>query len=218
MFWMDLILLMIQNSKPLLVLTLRFAPILFLPRKMFYYNCKLEASPGCETRSPIPPTIKWFWHQPLLALLLVVKPLWSPLRYFRGLLCCRLVGVGRALAGPSVAVAALLLGTLVRSLPWGQGCLCPWWSRIPLTGLLGSTHPFTPSAEGVGPGSCSCSPQTQAPLQRPQELLAGLHRAGPAQPPEAGTPRHSQGLESLPNFLFGLRGRGHPLVAQSEIP
>lgn len=186
---------------------------------MFYYNCKLEASPGCEMRSPIPPAIQWFWHQPLLGPLLVVKPLWSPLRYFRGLLRCHLVGMGRGLAGPSVAVAALLLGTLVRSLPWGQGCLCHWWSRIPLTGLLGSTHPSLPRLRVWGWGiSCSCSPQTQAPLRRPQELLAGLHRAGAAQPPEAGTPRYSQGLESLPNVLFGLRGRGHPLVAQSEMP
>lgn len=93
-------------------------------------------------RSPIPPTIKWFWHQPLLGLLLVVKPLWSPLRYFRGLLRCHLVGMGRGLAGPSVAVAALLLGTLVRSLPWGQRCLCHDDHESP---SLVSWGPRTPS-------------------------------------------------------------------------
>lgn len=68
---------MIQNSKTLLLLTLRFTPILFLPHKMFYHKYKWEASLGCEMRSPILPRVKLFWHQPLLGLLLGIKPFQS---------------------------------------------------------------------------------------------------------------------------------------------
>ena len=94
---------MIQNSRTLLILILKFASILLLPHKMFYCKCELEASSGCEMRSPIPPTIELFWHQPLLGPLAGDKaPLKCALSYFRGLLCCRLMPCGRGLAGPSV--------------------------------------------------------------------------------------------------------------------
>ena len=147
MFWIDLIL-MIQNSRTLLILTLKFASILFLPHKMFYCKYELEASPGCEMRSPIPPTIELFWHQPLLGPLAGDEaPLKCPLGYFRGLLCCCLVLCARGLAGPSVMVAAPPT-TLTRSLDWRQG-----WPRILLTGLLASTPPHS-LGWGCGAGEC----------------------------------------------------------------
>ena len=95
---------MIQNSRTLLILTLKFASILFLPHKMFYCKCELEASPSCEMRSPIPPTIELFWHQPLLGPLAGDKapPKVSPQLFQRASLlpsCAVWEGSGRTLCG-----------------------------------------------------------------------------------------------------------------------
>lgn len=176
---------MIQNSRTLLILTLKFASILFLPHKMFYCKCELEASPGCEMRSPIPPTIELFWHQHLLGPLAGDKaPLKRPLSYFRGLLCCLLVLYGRGLAGPSVVVAALPTRTLVRILDWGRG-----WPRVLLRVLPGSTPPHSLS-RGCGTGGCLPQPTDPGTASETPGASGWPPQGRVSSAPAAGASRH----------------------------
>lgn len=116
--------------------------------------CNLEASLQCCGRD----------HLSVLKFVLVLAPtgplahdkapLKCPLSYFRGLVCRCRVCVGGAVTAPSVAVAAMLLGTLLRGRLWGAS-------------LLGAPGAHFPSVPWLRTRGQRLPQAAQGPPQRP---------------------------------------------------